>query len=84
MSIDAAKQALESVANTKTTLASVFLGYGPAVAATNEAANHARETAAQIDYSSPAVFIPLSVAVIAGVYHLMLIYKLYLDIKTKK
>ena len=84
MSIDAAKQALESVATTKTTLASVFIGYGPAVAATNEAANHARETAAQIDYSSPAVFIPLSVAVIAGVYHLMLIYKLYREIKTKK
>ena len=84
MSIDAAKQALESVANTKTTLASVFLGYGPAVAATNESANHARETAAQIDYSSPAVFIPLSVAVITGVYHLMLIYKLYREIKNKK
>ena len=84
MSIDAAKQALESVANTKTTLASVFLSYWPTVAATNEAANHARETAAQIDYSSPAVFIPLSVAVIAGVYHLMLIYKLYREIKTKK
>jgi len=81
MTMDAAKNALNSVVNFKTTTASVILGYGPAVAATNEAAEQAKQLSTQIDYSSPAIFIPLGFAVIGGIYHLMLIYKLYKELK---
>ncbi len=53
-----------------------------AIAAYGGAA-HAVTTIPAIDYSSPAVLIPLTVAAIAGVYHLLLIYKVAKEIKSK-
>ena len=65
MSPDIVANQVESLSALKVTAGSI-VGYGPAAVVV---ANPA------IDYSSPSVFIPLGVAVLAGIYHLILIYK---------
>ncbi len=66
MSADAVASQVEAIATLKGAAGSV-LGYGPA-------AYVVTETPA-IDYSSPSVFIPLGVAVLVGIYHLILIHE---------
>ncbi len=77
MNAQIASQAIESANALKdsTTGAAAIIAYGGAA--------HAVTNPIVIDYTSAAVFIPLTVAAIAGVYHLLLIYKVIKEIKSK-
>lgn len=66
MSADTVASQAETLGTLKGAAGST-LGYGPA-------AYVVTETPA-IVYSSPSVFIPLGVAVLVGIYHLILIYE---------
>ena len=64
MSPDTVVSQVESAGAAKVAVGSA-LGYGPAAFVASNPA---------IDYTSPSVFIPLGVAVLVGIYHLILIY----------